>query len=145
MSYYGKLCTLMYDIDKPFLPENELSFYKKYLYSKDVEILEPMCGSGRFFIPIKKQVDNSILIEYWKVEYLSDIKLMDYKLKYELVNEDKIIEEEYMDFPIKLHSEKDFVELLKEIGFRSVKKVSIDETNTPASEENMLVFECKKK
>ncbi|HOV27298.1 MAG TPA: hypothetical protein PK566_13210 [Pseudobacteroides sp.] len=52
---------------------------------------------------------------------------MDYKLKYQLVNENEIIEEEYMDFPIKLHSEKDFVELLKEIGFASIRKVNIDE------------------
>lgn len=51
---------------------------------------------------------------------------MDYKLKYQLVNENEIIEEEYMDFPIKLHSEKDFVELLKEIGFASIRKVNID-------------------
>ena len=34
MSYYGKLCTLMYDMDKPFAPKNELEFYRKYMDDK---------------------------------------------------------------------------------------------------------------
>ena len=29
-----------------------------------------------------------------------DTNVMDYKLKYELINDDSIVEEEYMDFPI---------------------------------------------
>lgn len=50
MVYYGSLCTQMYDLDKPHAPENELEFYLQYVARKDMKILEPMCGSGRFLI-----------------------------------------------------------------------------------------------
>jgi len=240
MSYYGKLCTIMYDLDKPFLPKEELLFYRGYMSSKDINILEPMCGSGRFYVPIlkegykidgfdiskdmlqacidkceeigispkvfqkditnfemnkkydlilipfgsicliidseaakssliniynhlekdgiflvsflnknaktndineftetkRKAVGEDVLIEYWNVKYEGSKNLMDYKLKYQLVNDDKIIEEEYMDFPIKLYQEEEFAKLLKEVGFNRAEKVSDD--------GNMIVFECRK-
>ncbi|MCT8139339.1 class I SAM-dependent methyltransferase [Anaerobacillus sp. CMMVII] len=52
MKYYGSLCTQIYDLDKPEPAQNELKFYLKYLKNKEMQILEPMCGSGRFLIPI---------------------------------------------------------------------------------------------
>lgn len=51
MSYYGSLCTQMYELDKPNAPEEELKFYMNYAKSKNMKILEPMCGSGRFLVP----------------------------------------------------------------------------------------------
>lgn len=51
MSYYGKLCTQLYELDKPTAPEEELDFYMSYAQDKELKILEPMCGSGRFLIP----------------------------------------------------------------------------------------------
>lgn len=51
MSYYGKLCTQLYDMDKPSAPEEELDFYLSYVKGRNFKILEPMCGSGRFLIP----------------------------------------------------------------------------------------------
>lgn len=248
MSYYGKLCTLMYDMDKPFAPKDELAFYKKYLGSKNTNILEPMCGSGRFYIPVlkegykidgfdisqdmlqacidkckeigiepsvsiqdisnfnlnkkydlifipcgsicllitnekvskslsnmywhlneggsflvsflnenarsenidefvetkRKPVDGFLLIEYWKVQYNSDTNVMDYKLKYELIKDDSVVEEEYMDFPIKLYSENEFTEFLLAAGFKKVVKVRIDGADSTLSDEKMIIFECKK-
>lgn len=55
MGYYGSLCTQMYELDKPNAPEEELSFYMSYAKCKDMKILEPMCGSGRFLIPFAEQ------------------------------------------------------------------------------------------
>ncbi|MHB1393939.1 MAG: class I SAM-dependent methyltransferase [Clostridia bacterium] len=55
MGYYGSLCTQMYELDKPYAPEEELSFYMSYAKCKDMKILEPMCGSGRFFLPFVEQ------------------------------------------------------------------------------------------
>lgn len=51
MSYYGSLCTQMYDLDKPNAPEEALNFYLSYAFDRNISILEPMCGSGRFLIP----------------------------------------------------------------------------------------------
>ncbi len=52
MEMYKKLCTQFYDIDKPMPPKSFFSFYMKYISKKAEPILEPMCGSGRFLIPI---------------------------------------------------------------------------------------------
>jgi len=52
-NYYGSLCTEMYEIlhEKP--PQDELEFFLSYA-KKEQKILEPLCGSGRFFVPFYK-------------------------------------------------------------------------------------------
>lgn len=54
-SAYGKLCTLIYDLDKPFAGSQEIGSYTKHIPSKSSKILEAMCGSGRFLIPMLKE------------------------------------------------------------------------------------------
>lgn len=49
-NYYGSLCTEMYEILHKEAPQDELLFYLSYA-EKGMKILEPLCGSGRFFIP----------------------------------------------------------------------------------------------
>ena len=49
-NYYGSLCTEMYEILHKKAPQDELEFYLSYA-EKGMRILEPLCGSGRFFIP----------------------------------------------------------------------------------------------
>jgi SAM-dependent methyltransferase len=55
MKAYKKLSTLYYDISKPNPPENALKFYIIQLANTNEPVLEPMCGSGRFLIPLLKQ------------------------------------------------------------------------------------------
>lgn len=52
MDSYRKLCTEFYDIDKPNAPEDAFAFYLSYAEAAKGPILEPMCGSGRFLIPL---------------------------------------------------------------------------------------------
>lgn len=52
MNCYNKLCTEFYDTDKPTAPPDALAFYLGYAEQADGPILEPMCGSGRFLIPL---------------------------------------------------------------------------------------------
>lgn len=52
MNSYRKLCTEFYDIDKPQAPPDALAFYMHYATEANGPILEPMCGSGRFLIPL---------------------------------------------------------------------------------------------
>lgn len=52
MNSYGKLSTAFYDLDKPYPPPDALEFYLQFARSADGQILEPMCGSGRYLIPI---------------------------------------------------------------------------------------------
>lgn len=49
-NYYGSLCTEMYEILHERAPLDELRFYLSYA-EKDMKILEPLCGSGRFLVP----------------------------------------------------------------------------------------------
>lgn len=52
---YLTLCTEYYDLDKPTAPENDLNFYLSFAKEAQGKILEPMCGSGRFLIPMVEQ------------------------------------------------------------------------------------------
>ncbi|MBC8064288.1 MAG: class I SAM-dependent methyltransferase [Chlorobia bacterium] len=49
---YRSLCTEVYGIDKPTAPADALDFYLAYARESKGPILEPMCGSGRFLIPM---------------------------------------------------------------------------------------------
>ena len=55
MNSYQKLCTEFYDIDKPNAPADALAFYLRYAQQADGPILEAMCGSGRFLLPLQEQ------------------------------------------------------------------------------------------
>ena len=52
MSTYGKLCTEFYDIDKPEPPPDAFDFYLAEAERAQGPILEPMCGTGRFYLPL---------------------------------------------------------------------------------------------
>jgi len=52
---YKSLCTEFYDLDKPAAPKEALEYYLKEVKKSTLPILEPMCGTGRFLIPILEQ------------------------------------------------------------------------------------------
>jgi len=52
---YGSLCTEYYDLHKPMLPDDEWQFYLQYAQRAKGPILEPMCGSGHFLIPLAQE------------------------------------------------------------------------------------------
>lgn len=49
---YKALCTEFYDLDKPHAPEDALQCYLNFAEQANGPILEPMCGTGRFLIPL---------------------------------------------------------------------------------------------
>ena len=51
---YLDLCTQVYEISRPTAPEDALDFYKSYADETSGAILEPMCGTGRFLLPLAK-------------------------------------------------------------------------------------------
>lgn len=55
MNCYLTLCTEFYDIDKPNPAPEALGFYMRYAEQAKGPILEPMCGSGRFLIPLMQR------------------------------------------------------------------------------------------
>ncbi|MFN2118814.1 MAG: class I SAM-dependent methyltransferase [Anaerolineales bacterium] len=52
MNSYRRLCTEFYDIDKPRPPDDAYAFYRGRAEQVKGPILEPMCGSGRFLLPL---------------------------------------------------------------------------------------------
>ena len=55
LNSYRKLCTEFYDIDKPNAPAESFAFYRDYARRATGPILEPMCGSGRFLLPLLEE------------------------------------------------------------------------------------------
>jgi len=55
MKNYGKICTLMYDLDKPVVPEVDLDFYLSYVEEANGPVLQPMVGTGRFALPLMEK------------------------------------------------------------------------------------------
>ena len=51
-SYYKRLLAEAYDLDKPEAPERELDRWMKYARAAPGPVLEVMCGSGRFLVPL---------------------------------------------------------------------------------------------
>lgn len=52
---YKALCTEFYELDKPFAPKEALEWYLEYAREANGPILEPMCGTGRFLIPLLEE------------------------------------------------------------------------------------------
>ncbi len=49
---YLSLCTQVYDLSKPTPPEDAYAFYRSYVERAGKAVLEPMCGTGRFLLPL---------------------------------------------------------------------------------------------
>lgn len=52
MASYGPLCTEFYDADKPEAPADAVDYYIAKAKMAGGPVLEPMCGSGRFLLPL---------------------------------------------------------------------------------------------
>jgi len=52
MNSYRRLCTQYYDLDKPQPPAEALAFCLEQAALTGGPLLEPMCGSGRFLLPL---------------------------------------------------------------------------------------------
>ncbi|WPY00719.1 SAM-dependent methyltransferase [Candidatus Trichorickettsia mobilis] len=55
---YLSLCTEVYDLSKPNPPEDAYTFYRDYVMKAHGPILEPMCGTGRFLLPLIEEGFN---------------------------------------------------------------------------------------
>lgn len=51
---YHSLCTEFYALDKPKPPADGLAYYSHLAKKSRGPILEPMCGSGRYLLPMRK-------------------------------------------------------------------------------------------
>jgi SAM-dependent methyltransferase len=55
---YLSLCTEVYDLSNPTPPKDAYLFYRNYVKAAKGAILEPMCGTGRFLIPLLEEGFN---------------------------------------------------------------------------------------
>lgn len=54
LNTYLTLCAQVYETSKPTAPDDAFDFYKSYADEASGAILEPMCGTGRFLLPLAK-------------------------------------------------------------------------------------------
>ena len=54
-SLYLNLATEFFDLDKPKASAQEYAFFRHYVAKSQGPILEPMCGSGRYLIPMLQE------------------------------------------------------------------------------------------
>jgi SAM-dependent methyltransferase len=52
---YLSLCTEVYDLSKPTPPTDAYALYRAYAQAARGPILEPMCGTGRFLLPLLEE------------------------------------------------------------------------------------------
>ncbi|MGC1182740.1 class I SAM-dependent methyltransferase [Legionella sp.] len=55
LSSYLSLCAQFYDLIRPKPPEDAYAFYRSYVSNAVGSILEPMCGTGRFLLPLLQE------------------------------------------------------------------------------------------
>lgn len=55
LSTYLNLCAQVYDLSKPKPSEDAYAFYRGYVAECKHLILEPMCGTGRFLLPLVEE------------------------------------------------------------------------------------------
>lgn len=55
LTSYLNLCTQFYDLIRPQPPEDAYAFYRTYVANAGGVVMEPMCGSGRFLLPLVKE------------------------------------------------------------------------------------------
>jgi SAM-dependent methyltransferase len=55
LNTYLSLCTEVYDLSKPNAPDDAYQFYRSYALEVHGPILEPMCGTGRFLLPLAEE------------------------------------------------------------------------------------------
>lgn len=58
LNTYLSLCTEVYDLSKPKPEEDAYAFYRAYALNATGPILEPMCGTGRFLLPLFEEGFN---------------------------------------------------------------------------------------
>lgn len=55
LNTYLSLCTQFYDLNKPNPPRDAYALYRYYVAKAEGAVLEPMCGSGRFLLPLLEE------------------------------------------------------------------------------------------
>lgn len=85
-------------------------------------------------------LDNNEIVEYKKVNYDQASKMLNTKLKYQLVKSGQIEKTEIMDFPIRLYESGEFKKILKTNGFDKI--VLHEVINGYGEGSSFLVFEC---
>lgn len=58
LNTYLSLCTEVYELSKPNPPEDAYALYRDYAMRANGPILEPMCGTGRFLLPLLEEGFN---------------------------------------------------------------------------------------
>ncbi len=132
------LCTQYYDLDKHEPSEDELSFYLQYAEGLGGKILEPMCGSGRLFVPM---MEHGLDIEGFDA---SEFML---ESLYRKCNEKKLEPKVWQNFTHKLEKKNTYNLVIIPVGSLSLitdsnqLKISLEQIRESLVDGGVFVFE----
>ncbi|MFJ8260936.1 class I SAM-dependent methyltransferase [Rummeliibacillus sp. NPDC094406] len=87
------------------------------------------------------QFVDQMIIEYKKMNYDQESKVLNIELKYQSVQGEQLVKIETMDFPIRLYELEEFKDLLQTNGFRDI--VVHEVINGYGEGSSFNVFECE--
>jgi hypothetical protein len=90
----------------------------------------------------RKEFGGQSIIEYRKIAYEEETKILQIKLKYEAIRKGITEKTEMMDFPIRLYEPGEFEKVLKSSGFN---KIAVHEVRDGYGDgQSFPVYECAK-
>jgi len=128
------------------LAKDSLANMKTILEKDGKLLLTVMSNTGTvedipdWFETNRHYLDNKEIVEYKKVNYDQGSKMLNTKLKYQLVKDGKIEKLEIMDFPIRLYESGEFESILKTNGFDKI--ILHEVINGYGEGSSFHVFEC---
>ncbi|MFJ8063689.1 class I SAM-dependent methyltransferase [Psychrobacillus sp. NPDC096426] len=91
----------------------------------------------------RHHIDHNEIVEYKKVNYDQARKMLNTKLKYQLIKDGKIEKSEIMDFQIRLYESGEFEDILKSNDFDEI--ILHEVINGYGEGSSFHVYECVKK
>ncbi|RLQ91591.1 class I SAM-dependent methyltransferase [Planomicrobium sp. Y74] len=90
----------------------------------------------------RQYIDGNEIIEYKKMSFDQESKMLNTTLKYHLIKDGQAAKEEIMEFPVRLYEKGEFENVLKANGFKDFTRHEVE--NGYGAGSSFHVFECGK-
>jgi Methyltransferase domain len=139
LNTYSDFCTEVYELSKPTPPQEAYQFYRSYADAVNGPLLEPMCGTGRFLLPL--------VAEGFTVHGLDASKPMLDRL-YAKANAQKLKVKVWQRFVREINVQEKYnliFILLTKAGFIKIKQIkAFHQNKQPDRADQVIIYECRK-
>jgi len=137
---YLSLCTEIYELNRPHPPEDAYAFYRDYAKKANGFILEPMCGSGRFLLPLLEEGFN--IHGFDASNHMLEASYAKAKAK----NLEATVWKSFVKkFKVIIYQQAQLIEMLKSSRFKYIRILkAFDSSKQPSNKDKSIVYECRK-